>query len=100
MNRRGWSYLACAVSLALAAAQPVLAATPRSLLVGVYTTEDGAAKAYKELKDVQKTKAIAIDSFAVVSKNDKGQVSVHDTQVKDRRWGAVAGGIIGLLAMG
>lgn len=88
------------IALLLAVPAPVLAATPRTLLVGVFKSESGAMDAFKELKEVQKTKAIEIDSYAVVSKDEKGKVSVHDTQQRDTRWGAVAGGVIGLLVMG
>lgn len=86
----------------LAISLPVTAATttPRSLIVGVYKTEDGAEKAYKELKKVQKAKDIKIDAFAVIEKNNKGHVSVRDTQQHDAAWGAIAGGLVGLLAMG
>lgn len=76
------------------------ASTPRSLVVGVYKTEDGAQQAYKELKKAQKDKDIKIDAFAVMEKNDKGHVSVRDTQQRDTTWGAIAGGLVGLLAMG
>jgi uncharacterized membrane protein len=90
------------LALGLAAMLPLtsLAATPRSLIVGVFPTEKGADKAYEDLKAVQKQKLIEIDSFAVVSRNAKGHVSVHDTQQRDSRWGAVAGGVIGLFVMG
>jgi uncharacterized membrane protein len=96
----GWRGAIVLVSLLLAVPAQVLAATPRSLLVGVFNSENGAMDAFKELKEVQKTNKIEIDSYAVVSKNAKGRVSVHDTQQRDSRWGAVAGGVVGLLVMG
>lgn len=96
----GLTKLTLCVGLALSLPLSALAATPRTLLVGVFDTEDGAKKRYEDLKAVQKTKAIEIESFAVVEKDKKGKVHVSDTQQKDTRWGAVAGGVIGLLTMG
>lgn len=74
--------------------------TPKTLLVGAYNSKDGANAAYDELKKIEKTKAIDIDAFAIVSKNDKGRTDVYSTRQKDTRWGAVVGGVIGLLTMG
>jgi uncharacterized membrane protein len=100
MSRLSLTKAALCVGLAVSLPATSMAATPRSLLVGVFKTTDGAEKAYKDLKEVQKTKAIKIDSFAVVSKDEDGKTHVSDTQQHDTRWGAVAGGVLGLLVMG
>ncbi|MGE0173226.1 MAG: DUF1269 domain-containing protein [Oligoflexales bacterium] len=76
------------------------AEAPRSILVGVYNTTTGAEKAYKDLEELKKAKVIGIDAFAIVEKDKEGRVTVRNTQQRNAGWGAVAGGIIGTLAMG
>jgi uncharacterized membrane protein len=74
--------------------------TPKSLLVGVYDSEKGADEAYKEVKKLEDTKAVELEGFAIVSKDEKGKAHVYNTRQKDARWGAVIGGVIGALTMG
>jgi uncharacterized membrane protein len=71
--------------------------TPQSLVYAVYDGEDTAKNAYAAMKDSQKQGVIHIDSFAVISKDQKGKVHVKSTQKKGARAGAVVGALVGVL---
>jgi uncharacterized membrane protein len=97
MKRNGaiWLGLAFAVAaVGLARAQP---ATPQSLVFAVYDSPGGALDAYNAMKQTQREGVIRIDSFAVVSKDDKGRVRVHSTQRRGARAGAIVGALVGVL---
>jgi uncharacterized membrane protein len=81
-------------SVRLARAQD---STPMSLVYAVYDGEKGANEAYAAMKDAQQKGVIRIDSFAVISKDQKGRVHVKSTQKKGARTGAVIGALIGVL---
>ena len=101
MSRFVVSFLSPLLVMGLVLAAPAFGEeTPKTLLVGVYDSETGADDVYDELKKVEKANAIDIGAFALVSKDEKGKVSVYNTRQKDSRWGAVVGGVIGLLTMG
>ena len=69
----------------------------RSLLVGVYPTTDGAEKAYKDLRELERNQSITVDAFSILVKDDKGNIQVRDTAQSRAGWGAVAGGVIGAM---
>jgi uncharacterized membrane protein len=71
--------------------------TPLSLVYAVYDGENTAKEAYAAMKDSQKQGVIHIDSFAVISKDQKGHVHVKSTQKKGARTGAVVGALVGVL---
>jgi uncharacterized membrane protein len=70
---------------------------PQSLVFAVYDGENTAKDAYSAMKDSQKQGVIHIDSFAVISKDQKGKVHVKSTQKKGARTGAVVGALVGVL---
>jgi uncharacterized membrane protein len=100
MNRidRKWIGVAIA-ALAVGALGVARAQTsvPQSLVYAVYDSPNGAADAFKAMKETQKKGVIHIDSYAVVSKDDKGKVHVHSTQKKGARAGAVVGALVGAI---
>jgi uncharacterized membrane protein len=70
---------------------------PQTLVYAAYDTEAGAKDAYNAMKQTQKEGVIHIDSFAVISKDQKGRVHVHSTQKRGARAGAVVGALVGAL---
>jgi uncharacterized membrane protein len=99
MNRNHAKWLGAAVALAvgvvgLAHAQNAM---PQSLVYAVYDSPAGANDAFKAMKQTQKEGVIHIDSFAVISKDDKGHVRVHSTQKRGARAGAIVGALVGAL---
>src|SRR5262249_8019718 len=73
------------------------AAAPQTLVYAVYDGETTAKDAFAAMKDSQKQGVIHIDSYAVISKNQKGKVHVSSTQKKGARTGAIVGALIGVL---
>ena len=71
--------------------------TPQSLVYGVYDGENTAKDAYNSMKQAQKQGVIHIDSFAVISKDQKGKVHVKSTQKRGARTGAIIGALVGVL---
>jgi uncharacterized membrane protein len=70
---------------------------PESLVYAVYDSETAAKDAYAAMKDSQRQGVIHIDSFAVISKDQKGHVHVKSTQKHGARTGAIIGALIGVL---
>src|SRR5436189_6190090 len=67
---------------------------PQTLVYAVYDNENAAKDAFKAMKETQREGVIHIDSFAVVSKDQKGRVHVQSTQKRGARAGAVVGALI------
>src|SRR5260370_29950321 len=93
---------ACAAALLIADAMSMVAlraAADRSetLVYGVYDGQDTATQAFKTLRSAQGETGERIESYAVVSKDLKGKVTVRDQRKRDAGVGAVLGGVIGLL---
>src|SRR6266542_3706070 len=72
-------------------------AVPQSLVYAVYDSEHGAKDAFDAMKQTQREGVIHIDSFAVISKNQKGHVHVQSTQKRGARAGAVVGALVGAI---
>jgi uncharacterized membrane protein len=72
-------------------------AVPQSLVYAVYDSESGAKDAFNAMKQTQRQGVIHIDSFAVISKDEKGHVHVQSTQRRGARAGAVVGALVGAL---
>lgn len=70
------------------------------LIVVTFDDESKAAEALKDLQDLQKDGIVKVQDAAVIVKDEKGKVSVQDTQDVDAKhgalFGAVTGGLIGL----
>jgi uncharacterized membrane protein len=69
----------------------------RSLVFASYNDKDTAADVLKTLVDAQPATGVRIESFAVVSMNEKGKVRVLDQRHTDAGAGAVLGAVVGLL---
>jgi len=74
---------------------------PVELIVAAFNDEDKAGEVLKDLKELQKEQIIFLVNAAVMTKNEKGKVSLKETQDvgagKGALFGAVAGGLLGLL---
>jgi uncharacterized membrane protein len=92
--------IAAAIALAvvaIAGAAHAQNATPQTLVFAVYDSPGAAQDTYNAMKQSQKQGVIGIDSFAVVSKDDKGKVHVHSTQKRGAHAGAIIGALVGLI---
>ena len=78
---------------------PVLQAADRAqtLVYAVYNGQDTASQAYQTMKSGQRATGERIESFAIVSKDLKGKVTVRDQRKRDAGVGAIIGGVIGLV---
>jgi uncharacterized membrane protein len=74
---------------------------PVELVVAAFTNEEKAEEVLKSLKNLQKEKVIFLVNAAVMTKDDKGKVSMKETQDvgagKGAIFGAIAGGLVGLI---
>jgi uncharacterized membrane protein len=70
---------------------------PQSLVFAVYDNDKAARDAFAAMKESQRKGVIRIDSFAVISKDDKGRVHVKSTQRRHARTGAIVGALVGVL---
>src|SRR5262249_45540225 len=70
---------------------------PQSLVYAVYDSEDGAKQAFSAIKQAQSEGVVDIDSFAVISKDQKGHVHVQSTQKRSALAGSIVGALVGLL---
>lgn len=88
-----------AVALALCTSAIGLRAAERAetLVYAVYEGQDTANQVFKTMKSAQYATGERIESYAVVSKDMKGKVRVHDQRSRDAAVGAVLGGVIGLV---
>ena len=68
-----------------------------SLIYAVYNGQDTASQVFKTMKSAQGQTGERIESYAVVSKDLKGKVTVRDQRKRDAGVGAILGGVIGLV---
>jgi uncharacterized membrane protein len=68
-----------------------------SLVYAVYQGQNTAAGVFKSMIKAQRATGERIEAYAIVSKDLKGKVRVHDQRKTDAGIGAVVGGVIGLL---
>jgi uncharacterized membrane protein len=68
-----------------------------SLVYAVYEGQDTASQVFKTMKSAQSQTGERIESYAIVSKDPKGKVRVHDQRSRDAGVGAILGGVIGLV---
>ena len=75
---------------------------PIQLIVAAFNDEKTAKEALKALKKAQKEKLIKIENAAVLHKDEKGKLHIHETSdmggKKGATLGGVAGAAIGLIA--
>jgi len=88
-----------AMSAAALSVVALSAAADRSetLVYAVYNGQDTATQVFKSMKSAQSATGERIESYAVVSKDLKGKVTVRDQRKRDSGVGAVLGGVIGLV---
>jgi uncharacterized membrane protein len=86
----------CAGAISMAA---LGAATdrPETLIYAVYAGQNTATDVFKSMRSAQHSTGERIESYAIVSKDLKGKVTVRDQRKRDSGVGAVLGGVIGLL---
>jgi uncharacterized membrane protein len=94
--------IAASVAAALVAGTvaPAVRATsdkPETLIYAVYDGQDTATQVFKTMRSAQHETGERIESYAVVSKDLKGKVTVRDQRKRDAGVGAVLGGVIGLV---
>jgi uncharacterized membrane protein len=90
--------LAVAALTTMAAMGPLSADTkPETLIYAVYNGQDTATQVFKTMKSAQSSTGERIESYAVVSKDIKGKVTVRDQRGRDAGVGAILGGVIGLV---
>lgn len=79
-----------------------MADVPMQVIVAAFKDIDGASNALKTLQDAKREKFIIIEDAAVITKDANGKVKIKDTADmsagKGATIGAIAGGVIGLLA--
>ena len=68
-----------------------------TLVYAVYAGQDTATQVFKTMKSAQSDTGERIESYAVVSKDLKGKVTVRDQRKRDAGVGTVLGGVIGLV---
>ncbi|HXU04526.1 MAG TPA: DUF1269 domain-containing protein [Polyangia bacterium] len=93
-------WISAAVIVGAAAAwQPARAqgTPPQTLVYATYDSENGAREAFDAMRRSQRAGVINIDSFAVLSKDQRGRVHIQSTQRRGARAGAVVGALVGLL---
>ena len=75
------------------------AAADRSetLVYAVYNGQDSATQVLSTMRTAQAETGEYIESYAVVSKDLKGKVTVRDQRRRDAGVGTVLGGVIGLV---
>jgi uncharacterized membrane protein len=90
--------LAVAALTTMAAMGPLSAdSKPETLVYAVYNGQDTATQVFKTMKSAQSSTGERIESYAVVSKDIKGKVTVRDQRGRDGGVGAILGGVIGLV---
>jgi len=68
-----------------------------TLIYAVYAGQNTASQVFKTMKSAQGDTGERIESYAIVSKDVKGKVTVRDQRKRDAGVGAILGGIIGLV---
>jgi len=68
-----------------------------TLIYAVYNGQNTASDVFKSMKSAQGSTGERIESYAVVTKDLKGKVSVRDQRRRDAGVGAIIGGVIGLV---
>src|SRR5262245_44741240 len=93
------AFVAVALAATAFGVAPLRAADDKAetLVYAVYNGQDTATQVFKTMKSAQSSTGERIESYAVVSKDLKGKVTVRDQRKRDSGVGAVLGGVIGLV---
>lgn len=71
--------------------------TYKKLIVAIYNDEQKANEEFKILSTKEKRDELDLKAYTVVTKSHDGKTVLHDTEGRDAFWGAVVGGLIGML---
>lgn len=71
--------------------------TLKKLIVAIYNDEHKANEEFKILSNKEKKDELDLKAYTVVTKSKEGKTVLHDTEGRDAFWGAVIGGLIGML---
>ncbi|MBB6461597.1 DUF1269 domain-containing protein [Flammeovirga kamogawensis] len=69
----------------------------KKLIVAIYQNEKTADHEFNLLSKKEKKDELDLKAYTVVSKSESGKTTVHDTEGRDAFWGAVVGGLVGML---
>src|SRR6478672_764224 len=97
---RGLTATAVAAAMAVGASIVTLGAAgdrAETLVYAVYNGQNTASDTFKTMRSAQGSTGERIESYAIVSMDLKGKVTVRDQRKRDAGVGAVLGGIIGLV---
>ncbi len=72
-----------------------MADAPVQLIVAAFQTETGAEAALNELKAAKKEKLVNIKDAAILRKDVKGELHIHETGDMTGKRGGVIGGVVG-----
>lgn len=97
VSNRAVATVVVAVAVALAGIALRAADRSETLIYAVYDGQDTAGQVFQTMKNTQRDTGERIESYAVVSKDLKGNVRVRDQRRRDAGVGAVLGGVIGLI---
>lgn len=65
------------------------------LIVMTFDTAEEAGQVRDSLKDIQKAGRLALDDYAIISKDAGGKVHVRNVPDTGMKWGALGGAILG-----
>src|SRR5262245_56720074 len=93
------AFVAVALAATAFGVAPLRAADDKAetLVYAVYNGQDTATQVFKTMKSAQSSTGERIESYAVVSRDLKGKVTIRDQRKRDAGVGAVLGGVIGLV---
>ena len=97
--KRGVAASVAGLLLAGVAGGALRAAAPLSetLVLAVYDGENTAGNVFKSMVSAQQSTGERIEAYAIVSKDVKGKVRVHDQRKTDAGVGAAIGALVGVL---
>jgi uncharacterized membrane protein len=67
------------------------------VIVAVFTTQNHAYDAARHIQHLDKDDVIQVKRGAIVTKDDKGNLTIPDTKGVGSAWGLLGGGLIGAL---
>ncbi|MBD0403826.1 DUF1269 domain-containing protein [Flammeovirga sp. EKP202] len=71
--------------------------TSKKLIIAIYNEEHKADEEFKILSSKEKNDELDLKAYTVITKSKEGKTVLHDTEGRDAFWGAVVGGLIGML---
>jgi uncharacterized membrane protein len=89
--------LALGVAIGAGAVAEAQDVASKTLIYAQYNGQKRAAQVFKSMRAAQGATGERIESFAVVSKDAKGRVTVHDQRHVGAGVGAVLGAVVGLV---